>query len=144
MSDTEIRWLQSLNNFEKAFTTLYDAVNEAKKRDFSDIEKEGLIQRFEYNFELAWKTLKLFYKYLGDDSIQGPRDAFQTAFNNELLQSKKIADSLMKSIESRNNTVYSYNKETANEIYLKICDKYQPAFSELIKALQEEKIKRDI
>jgi len=54
--DKEIRWHQRFENFSKAFQQFKDAY--LKYNELSDLEKEGMIQRFEYNFELAWKTLK--------------------------------------------------------------------------------------
>lgn len=58
MNAKEIRWKQRFQNFEKAFQQFDEAVSTIDK--LSVLEKEGLIQRFEYTFELAWKTLKDF------------------------------------------------------------------------------------
>ena len=52
----EIRWRQRFENFTRAYTQLSQAIGNVDQ--LSDLEKEGLIQRFEYTFELAWKTLK--------------------------------------------------------------------------------------
>jgi len=52
-----IRWRQRFENFERAFLLLREAF-EKDPAAMSDLEKEGAIQRFEYTFELAWKTLK--------------------------------------------------------------------------------------
>ncbi len=39
-------------------------VEQATDRDLSDLEKQGLIQSFEYNQELCWQTIKDFYEYI--------------------------------------------------------------------------------
>ena len=52
---SEIRWHQRLENFQKAFLQLQEF---AAKPELNKFEKQGLIQCFEYTFELAWKTLK--------------------------------------------------------------------------------------
>ena len=57
----DIRWIQRLNNYEKAFKQLESGVELATDKNFNDLEKEGLIQRFEYTQELAWKVIKDFY-----------------------------------------------------------------------------------
>ena len=52
-----IRWIQRFYNFKRAFLLLNKAF-EKNLKDINQLEKEGIIQRFEYTFELAWKTLK--------------------------------------------------------------------------------------
>ncbi len=62
---TDTRWRQRYANFQKALNQLEKAVNMKK---YTDLEQEGLIQRFEYTIELAWKTLQdLLNYYLLDD-----------------------------------------------------------------------------
>lgn len=57
MNEPDIRWKQRFNNFQRAFLLLREAM-EIEPDALSQLEKEGIIQRFEYTFELAWKTLK--------------------------------------------------------------------------------------
>ena len=54
----DIRWIQRFQNFDRAFLLLRSALEERGLEQMSDLEKEGLIQRFEYSYELAWKTMK--------------------------------------------------------------------------------------
>jgi len=55
----DIRWQQRFHNFTKALRQLEKGVNQEA---YSELEIEGLIQRFEYTFELAWKTLQDFFE----------------------------------------------------------------------------------
>ena len=57
----EIRWQQRHNNLKNALGRLKDA---CELDDYSELELAGLIQTFEFSFELAWNTLKdlLFYE----------------------------------------------------------------------------------
>lgn len=135
----DVRWIQRFNNFKKAFSQLEKGVELAKSTELSDLEKEGLIQRFEYTQELAWQTIKDFYEYLGETGIQGSRDAFQIAFNRGLIDNGKV---FMESIKSRNKTVHTYNEETANEIFKEIVDEYYKAFLDLKVALEKEQQER--
>lgn len=66
--EKDIRWIQRFNNYLWAFSELEKAVVLAKSRDLSNLEKQGLIQGFEYTHELAWKVLK---DYLSFQGIQG-------------------------------------------------------------------------
>lgn len=53
----DIRWQQRLSNFERALALLRAALIDGPAA-LNQLEKEGVIQRFEYCFELAWKTTK--------------------------------------------------------------------------------------
>lgn len=54
----DIRWIQRFNNFKLAFAQLSEAITLFKSRELSLIEKQGLIQSFEFTHELSWKVLK--------------------------------------------------------------------------------------
>ena len=56
-SNADIRWKQRFQNFDRAFVLLRDALENGPAA-LNQLEKEGVIQRFEYCFELAWKTIK--------------------------------------------------------------------------------------
>jgi len=130
----QIRWLQRLQNFKKAFKTLQSDIELANSRPLSDIEKRGLIQAFEYTYELAWNTIKDFYFYNGIVDIQGSRDAFKTALNRGLIDS----DTLLKTIRSRQLTTHTYNEEVAETILEDIIHEYCAAFKNLIDRLEIE------
>lgn len=139
MSDNQdVRWIQRFDNFKKALETLLDAVELATERDLSKLEKQGLIQSFEYTHELAWKTVKDFFKSKGEVDILGSKDAFRLAFKEGLVTN---GDHLMESIASRQLTSHTYNEETANVIYHDIMNKYYNAFKELADRLEKEKAK---
>ena len=57
MPEEEIRWHYRFRNFSRAFRRLQDALQEGAET-LNELEQEGVIQRFEYTFELAWNTLK--------------------------------------------------------------------------------------
>ncbi len=130
----EIRWLYRLENYKKALQTLQSDINLAKSKVLSDIEKRGLIQAFEYTYELAWNTIKDFYFYNGITDIQGSRDAFKTAFYKGLIST----DTLIKTIRSRQLTTHTYNEDITQSIYDDIVNEYYFAFEELLRRLEVE------
>lgn len=65
MTEKDIRWIQRFHNFKKALGQLAEAVELAGQRDLSKLEKQGVIQAFEFTHELAWNTLKDFLESRG-------------------------------------------------------------------------------
>ncbi|MDR0328972.1 MAG: nucleotidyltransferase substrate binding protein [Planctomycetaceae bacterium] len=61
----DIRWKQRFQNFRRAFGLLREAVEGRNIDEYSDLEQEGIIQRFEYTFELGWKTFKDYLEFKG-------------------------------------------------------------------------------
>ena len=133
--DKDIRWIQRLNNYRKALNRLTQAVRivagqMGSEEDIDDLLKEGLIQRFEYTHELAWKVMKDYAEYQGYTDIRGSRDAIRKAFEMGLITDKRW----MESIEDRNMTSHNYDDETAEEIYEAIVNTYHP----LLMAFEEK------
>ncbi|KGP64000.1 hypothetical protein EP47_03490 [Legionella norrlandica] len=56
MTNVDIRWQQRLSNYARALQQLSSTVNLAQARPLSELEKQGLIQAFEFTHELAWKV----------------------------------------------------------------------------------------
>lgn len=138
----DIRWLQRLDNYDRALLVLMDAVELSTTRALSPLEKQGLIQSFEFTYELAWNCIKDFYTYLGDtDNIQGSRDAFRLAGKRQLLPMNEVTI-LMEMIKSRQQTSHSYNEETADDIYQRITQHYCRVFKALSRCLNHEKSER--
>jgi nucleotidyltransferase substrate binding protein (TIGR01987 family) len=120
------RWEQKLNSYRKALSRLAEVVNVAKNRQLNDFEADGMIQRFEFTFELAWKLMKSYAEYQGTDKeIMGSRDAVRWAFENKLISD---SDVWMEMIKRRNDTSHTYDEDTAAEVVFRIKDFYYQAF----------------
>ena len=125
----DVRWLQRFSNYRKALRKLGQAVDIVSEKmdwgeEVDELLQEGLIQRFEYTHELAWKVMKDYAEYQGYTDIKGSRDAFRKAFEMGIINDAKWMDS----IEDRNLTSHNYDDETANEIYKAVVDEYYPLF----------------
>ena len=121
----DIRWKQRLANYRKALKTLTDAVELSRQRPLSELEKQGLIQGFEFTHELAWNVLKDYLQEQGYVRLIGSKDATRMAFKNELLED---GDAWMDMIKARNLSSHTYNTETAEKLVTDILERFYPAF----------------
>jgi nucleotidyltransferase substrate binding protein (TIGR01987 family) len=125
MSELDIRWQQRLANYAKALDQLGNAVVTSQQRALSDLEKQGLIQAFEFTHELAWNVMKDYFAYQGNPGISGSRDAAREAFQKGLI---KDGEGWMEMIRSRNQTSHTYQQKVADEIGHLIVERYFPLF----------------
>ncbi len=128
----ELRWRQRFENFDKAFKQLTFAINLFDS--LNNLEKQGLIHRFEYTFDLAWKVMKDYLEYQGYE-IKGPRDAIKTSFQIGLISN---GHSWLDALEERNMTVHSYDEKFAENLITHIKLIYYPEIENLYLKLKEE------
>ena len=121
MDYKDIRWIQRFNNYNKALNQLQEAVELMKNRELTRLEKQGVVQAFEYTHELAWKSLKDFLEDRGNTDIYGSRDATKEAFRLGLIESGEV---WMQMIKSRNLTSHTYDESIADDIIMLIRDLY--------------------
>lgn len=124
-----IRWVQRFNNYEKALESLTSAIELGKTRPLSDLEKQGLIQAFEFTHELAWNVMKDYFDYQGTQNITGSRDATREAYSKGVI---KDGEGWMAMIQSRNKTSHTYNRAVADEIVNEIQNSYFDLFVQLL------------
>ena len=132
----DIRWVQRFSNYSRALARLSDALNLAKERPLTDLEKQGLIQAFEFTHELAWKTLKDLLEHRGNSEIYGSKDATRQAFHLGLIEN---GETWMDMIKSRNETSHTYDEATAEKICSAIIDHYSTELAHLEQRLNQLK-----
>jgi nucleotidyltransferase substrate binding protein (TIGR01987 family) len=119
--DEDIRWKQRFQNYQKALGTMKNAVELAASRELSDLEKQGVIQGFEFTFELAWNVMKDFLEEQGITDIIGSKNAVRHAFNKGLIEDGQV---WMKMIEDRDLASHVYDDKTAENLFTKIVNTY--------------------
>ena len=126
----DIRWKQRFNNFSKAYNLLKSVFEEKKREDLSLLEREGVVQRFEYTYELAWKTLKDYLEYNGNlNNIDiSPRNIFKEAYSAKIIKNQ---ESFIDMMLSRNLLSHTYDFIKFTEIIEKIENEYLKILNEL-------------
>lgn len=127
----DIRWKQRFSNYKKATSQLTEFI---KKGELNKFEVQGLIQCFEYTFELAWKTMKDYLELEGFE-VKSPRGTIQTAFQIQLITDGHI---WIDALNKRNLMAHTYDEEVAKEAEELIKLKYYPAIKELLNKLGEQ------
>lgn len=128
MNHQDIRWQQRFSNYKKALLQLQSAVELREQRALSNLEKQGVIQAFEFTHELGWNVLKDYLQDQGNQNIKGSKDATREAFKVELIAD---GEQWMAMIQSRNVSSHTYNEHIAEELVSVIVQQYFPLFIEL-------------
>ena len=126
------RWEQRLEDLTKTYSRLAEAISQD---DFEELEKDGVIQRFEFTFELAWKTLKDYLEDQGFTDISSPKKVLRKAFQGGLFQDDEI---WLKMLEDRNSLSHLYKQEMSEIVFQKIKNDYTQALGDLILKLEKE------
>lgn len=114
---------KALQNLERAMTELesYVALPIVHRRD-----KAGLIQAFEFTFELFWKT---FQKLAPESGLEAasPREALIAGRKLHLIAGEE-QDTWSQMLRDRNLSSHTYNASLADEIVDRLLRDYLPCF----------------
>ena len=125
----EVRWKQRFQNFSRAYNLLNSVLEENDIDDLSNLEQEGVIQRFEYTYELAWKTLKDYLEYNGANIAEiTARNVFKEAYSSKIIKNSEIFIDMML---SRNLLSHTYDFNKFRDILIKVKKDYLPVLSDL-------------
>jgi len=127
----DIRWKQRFENFKKATMQLTEFI---EKEELNKFEVQGLIQCFEYTFELAWKTMKDYLEQEGFD-VKSPRKTIQTAFQIQLITD---GHTWIDALEKRNLMAHTYDEQNFKNAVRKINDFYYKQIQMLYAFLKDE------
>lgn len=123
VNDLDVRWKQRFSSFKRAFNLLQEALLLDPER-LSALEREGAMQRFEFTFELAWKTMKDFLEVSGVvlDEVT-PRNVIKAAFAAKLIHDgQQWIDMMLR----RNEMSHQYDGEKFASVLVEVRQKYLP------------------
>lgn len=129
MGQQDIRWIQRYANYHKACSRLL-AITESDRfmEDLSELEIEGLVKRFEYTYELAWKVLQDLLVYKGYEFMSGPNGTLKMAFEDGLIASH---DGWRMMAKSCNTLSHVYDESEALPIVQMIYSDFAPLLKQL-------------
>ena len=128
MASDDQRWQQRFENFRRALVRLDEAVQLSQQRPLTELERQGLIQAFEFTHELSWKTLKDFFAERGVGDLYGSRDTTREAFSQGLILDGEL---WMQMIRHRNLSTHTYDEKTIADIVDAVTSAYLGAFLQL-------------
>jgi nucleotidyltransferase substrate binding protein (TIGR01987 family) len=133
----DIRWKQRFQNFDRAFVLLREALEE--KRELSMLEKEGVIQRFEYSYELAWKTLKDYLEASGVViNPVTPRQVIKEGFAAKIIADGQVWINML---DNRNLLSHTYDFSVFEVAIKAMAEHYLPAMAQLHEFFIEQSVK---
>ncbi|OAG26931.1 nucleotidyltransferase substrate binding protein [Thermodesulfatator autotrophicus] len=119
----------AIDKLEQAFARLKEALPKVK----DDLDRDGVIQRFEFTVELFWKTLKIILAYQGIECAS-PRRCIKEAFRAGLIDDDEI---VLDMLEDRNRSSHIYDESTAEEIFMRITKVYCSVLEKLITKIKK-------
>ena len=128
------RFAERQMDVQKSTARLAEAVAQPP----SDLIRDATIQRFEFAFEVVWKTLKLYLEHQGYE-CGGPRPTLKKAFAEKLITNEDEADVWMQMLEDRNLSSHAYDEALAQRIFGHIVSNYAPRLSQMAFTIQNLK-----
>ena len=129
-----------MKRFEERKQDLINATNrlkEALNEEESELMIDAVLHRYEFTFELAWKTLKDYLEYLGVTMNTGsPREVIKESFAHELISDGEV---WIKMMLARNSLSHLYDEETSREVYEEIKNEYIYQIEKLVETLEKTK-----
>ena len=129
-----------MKRFEERKQDLVNATNrlkEALNEEESELMIDAVLHRYEFTFELAWKTLKDYLEYLGVSINTGsPREVIKESFAHELISDGEV---WIKMMLARNSLSHLYDEETSREVYEEIKNEYIYQIEKLVETLEKAK-----
>lgn len=123
--------LLSIEKLKRAYKKLDEAVKIAK----DELDKDGVIQRFEFTSELLWKTIKIILEYNKIDASGGPKFCIKEAFKYGYIPDDDI---ILDMLDDRNKSSHIYDETTSDKIFNKIKDVYIFQIKKIIKQIEDK------
>lgn len=125
MDAKDIRWIQRFQNYERAFLRLKEAIEQP---GLNELERNGLIQRFEFTIDLGWKVLKDYLEDKGFSFKPSPKDSIREAQRAGFIS---YGQELIDGLDIRNELSHDYSGEKFEKYEKSLRDQVFPALARL-------------
>lgn len=130
-----VKTLNKYDNFSKAVKRLNEANTLYKSHSDDDIYQDAIIKRFEFTFELAWKTLREAMLEQGYNiPFASPKGVLSSAFESGIIENEDVWLSML---SDRNVSVHDYGRDQASAVAERISEKYAKELHRLCKLIGE-------
>lgn len=132
MNNSDIRWIQRAKNYQKAYHRLEEAIEQG---ELNELERNGLIQRFEFTIDLAWKVMKDYLEHKGFNFKPSPKDTIRLAQESEYID---YAQELIDGLTIRNELSHDYDGEKFDSYEKQLREEVFPALKKLYQFYNSE------
>lgn len=123
-----------LGNYKNALARLHESIEDSKKFSDNLTFRDGVIQRFEFTAELAWKTIREYLLSEKVADINSPKSVMREAYHMNVITDE---DGWIQILDDRNVTSHIYDEQEATDIYKRIATHHIQLFDKLLDALTQ-------
>jgi nucleotidyltransferase substrate binding protein (TIGR01987 family) len=128
------RWMMKRDNLGQALMRLKESIIVYQDQDENTVIRDGVIQRFEFTAELAWKATREYLLDQGYSDINSPKATMRAAFADGIITDEAV---WLMILNDRNATSHLYSDAKATEICKRICTAYVDVFEALMSQLTQ-------
>jgi nucleotidyltransferase substrate binding protein (TIGR01987 family) len=121
----------SLKKLSSALARLEEAVSSPP----SPLQSDAVLQRFEFTFELCWKTLRIHLSENEGNEVSSPKGSLKEAFRQGLIEETE-EQLFVQMLEDRNLSTHIYDEIETIEIFKRVSSRHLPLLKKLLSRLQ--------
>ena len=128
MEEKKPKWHERLAIYKNAIDRLAEVIALSKQHPLNQFERDSLIKRFEFSYEMAWKLMISYEKENGIVEVLGSKDVIRQAFKLSIVNN---GETWLEMVDARNKTSHLYDEEMATDVVDEIIYTYYPLLTEL-------------
>lgn len=128
MEERKPKWHERLAIYKNAIDRLAEVIALSKQHPLNQFERDSLIKRFEFSYEMAWKLMMSYEKENGIVEVLGSKDVIRQAFKLSIINN---GETWLEMVDARNKTSHLYDEEMATDVVDEIIYTYYPLLTEL-------------
>ena len=123
MEERKPKWHERLAVYKNAIDRLTEVINLGKQHTLNEFERDSLVKRFEFSYEMAWKLMMSYEKENDITEVLGSKDVIRQAFKLSLINN---GEAWLEMVDTRNRTSHLYDEEMVADVIDEIVYTYYP------------------